>query len=144
MKLLKLGKISLDGTKGHANASKHHALSWGHAHKIEKQLRAEVRQLLQMAEEADAADLPDGMDLPDELARREDRLAALLKELGKVKALAADSGYFSSDNAELCEEKRITPYLANRRQQHHPSLRSRFSGTPPLPANGDAVETMKW
>ena len=40
LKLLKLGKISLDGTKVHANASKHHALSWGHANKIENQLRA--------------------------------------------------------------------------------------------------------
>jgi transposase len=262
MKLFKLGKISLDGTKVQANASKHHALSWGHANKIEKQLRAEVRQLLQMAEEADAADLPDGMDLPDELARREDRLAAIArakadikqhaaerdqqakaeyeqkmadrrkreaetgrktrgkephppkaegpqvkdqvnltdaesrimpisgggfeqafnaqagvdmktmlivtqhvtqatndkeqieptlarlaalpKELGKAKTLVADSGYFSSNNAKLCEEKRIAPYLANRRQQHHASLKSRFSGPPPLSADADAVETMKW
>ncbi|NTV52918.1 MAG: hypothetical protein HGA76_07910 [Candidatus Firestonebacteria bacterium] len=75
----------------HANASKHHALSWGHANKIEKQLRAEVRRLLQMAEAADAADIPDGMDLPDELARREDRLAAIARvqaeiELGLIKS----------------------------------------------------------
>ena len=37
MKCLKLGNIALDGTKVHANASKHKALSWGHANKIEAQ-----------------------------------------------------------------------------------------------------------
>jgi transposase len=262
LKLFKLGKISLDGTKVHANASKHHALSWGHANKIEKQLCAEVRRLLQMAEAADAADIPDGMDLPDELARREDRLAAIARakaeikqraterdqkaqeeygqkiadrrkreektgrkpgghepqapkpegpqakdqvnltdaesrimpvsgggfeqafnaqagvdmktmlivtqhvtqasndkeqiepalaqlaalpeELGKPKMLVADCGYFSQDNVELCASNRITPYIANRRQQHHPSLKSRFTEPPPLPPAADAVEKMKW
>jgi hypothetical protein len=72
------------------------------------------------------------------------QLATLPKELGKVKALVADSGYFSQNNAGLCEAKRIAPYLANRRQQHHPSLKSRISGPLPLPAKSDAVETMKW
>lgn len=50
MKLLKLGTISLDGTKGHANASRHSALSHGYIEKIEAQLRAEVRELLALAE----------------------------------------------------------------------------------------------
>ena len=45
MKLLKLGHIALDGTKIAANASKHRALSWGHAGKIEAQLRGEVQTL---------------------------------------------------------------------------------------------------
>ena len=49
MGLLKLGTISLDGTKIKANASKHKALSWDHANKLEKQLKAEVEQLMQMA-----------------------------------------------------------------------------------------------
>lgn len=40
MRLLKLGKISLDGTKIKANASKHHALSRDHACKLEQQLLA--------------------------------------------------------------------------------------------------------
>ena len=43
MKLLKLGTIALDGTKIHANASRHSALSYGHAQKIEAQLEAEVK-----------------------------------------------------------------------------------------------------
>ncbi len=43
MKCLKLGTIALDGTKVHANASKHKALSWAHANKIEAQLREEIQ-----------------------------------------------------------------------------------------------------
>ena len=46
MKCLKMGSIALDGTKVHANASKHKALSWAHANKIEAQLRQEVQLLL--------------------------------------------------------------------------------------------------
>ena len=67
MGLLKLGKVSLDGTKVHANASKHSALSGEHASKIEAQLKAEVEQLMHLAEEADGAQVPDGMSVPEEL-----------------------------------------------------------------------------
>jgi hypothetical protein len=77
MGLLKLGKVSLDGTKVKANASKHRALSWGHACKIEKQLQDEVEELMRLARDADAADIPEGMDIPEELTRRQDRLAAI-------------------------------------------------------------------
>ena len=75
MKLLKLGHIALDGTKIKANASKHTALSWAHANKIEAQLRQEVQTLLALAEKTDRASVPDGMDVPaeGEIARREDR-----------------------------------------------------------------------
>src|SRR5918994_1696209 len=77
MGLLKLGTVALDGTKIHANASRHSALSWAHAQKIEAQLRAEVAELMALAEAADQADVPDGMSVPEELARREDRLARI-------------------------------------------------------------------
>ena len=50
MKVLKLGKVSIDGTKVPANASKHKALSYGHACKLEERLEAEVAELLQKAE----------------------------------------------------------------------------------------------
>ena len=76
MGLLHLGHVSLDGTKIKANASKHKAMSWGYANKLEEQLRREVRELLKKAEQADAEDDLE-MDIPDELARREDRLAAI-------------------------------------------------------------------
>jgi transposase len=74
MGVLKMGTIGLDGTKIHANASRHSALSYEHAGKIEAQLKAEVADLMAKAEAADKADIPDGMSIPDELARREERL----------------------------------------------------------------------
>jgi transposase len=74
MGVLKMGTIALDGTKIHANASRHSALSYEHAGKIEAQLKAEVAELMAKAEAADAADIPDGISIPDELARREERL----------------------------------------------------------------------
>ena len=83
MGLLKLGTVALDGTKIHANASRHSALSYEHASKIEAQLKAEVAELLALAEAADTADLPDGMSVPEELARREDRLARLAAGQGQ-------------------------------------------------------------
>ena len=73
MGLLKMGTVALDGTKIHANASKHSALSYEHAGRIEVQLKAEVAELMAKAEAADKADLPDGLSIPDELARREER-----------------------------------------------------------------------
>lgn len=84
MKLVKLGQIALDGTKIKANASKHKALSYGHIEKLEAQLREEVQLLLQKAAEADQAALNDGVDLPGELARREDRLKALDEAKAKI------------------------------------------------------------
>jgi hypothetical protein len=74
MGMLKLGTVGLDGTKIHANASRHSAMSYEHAGKIEAQLKAEVAELLARAEAADQADVPDGMSIPDELARRAERL----------------------------------------------------------------------
>jgi predicted house-cleaning noncanonical NTP pyrophosphatase (MazG superfamily) len=72
-----LGKVSLDGTKIKANASKHHALSWEHAGKLEQQLQAEVKELLRLAEQADTEEVPAEMDIPAELCRRQDRLQAI-------------------------------------------------------------------
>ncbi len=84
MKLVKLGQISLDGTKIKANASKHKALSHGHIEKLEAQLREVVQALLRKASEADRADEQDGIDLPGELARREARLKALAEAKAKI------------------------------------------------------------
>jgi transposase len=90
MGLLKLGTVALDGTKIHANASRHSALSYGHAGKIEAQLKAEVADLMARAEAADQSDVPDGMSIPDELARREDRLAKLAEARAKIEARARE------------------------------------------------------
>jgi transposase len=88
--VLKLGTVALDGTKVHANASRHRALSYGHAERIEAQLKAEVAALMALAEAADQADLPDGMSVPQELARREDRLARIAEAKAKIEARAKE------------------------------------------------------
>lgn len=90
MKLLKLGTVCLDGTKIHANASRHSALSHGHIEKIEGQLQAEVQELLALAEQADQADIPDGVKLPEEIKRREDRLKVMAEAKAKIEARAQE------------------------------------------------------
>ena len=90
MGVLKLGTVALDGTKIHANASRHSALSYEHASKIEAQLKAEVADLLGKAEAADQADVPDGMQVPEELARREKRLAEIARAKAVIEARAKE------------------------------------------------------
>lgn len=90
MGVLKLGTVALDGTKIHANASRHSALSYEHAGKIEAQLQAEVSALMAKAEAADQADVPDGMSIPEELARREERLAAIARAKATIEARAKE------------------------------------------------------
>jgi transposase len=260
LKLLKVGNVSLDGSKVKANASRHRALSYGHANKIEAQLKAEVEQLLRLAEQADRRDVPDGMDVPGELARREtrltaireakatiearaqerfeaeqkiheakvaqreqrqkktgkrpggkppappvdgaretdqvsltdeqsrimkaagggfeqaynaqaltdvqtklivgafvtqqpsdvrqiepalERLAQLPETLGKPDHLLADTGYFSKDNVRCCEEARITPLIAMKRETHHRGLLDRFAPEPVLQEPADAVQRLR-
>lgn len=90
MGMLKLGKIAVDGSKIKANASRHSALSWGHLQKIEQQLRQEVRQLMALAECEDRKQVPDGMDVPQEIARRQERLAALDEAKRKLEERARE------------------------------------------------------
>src|SRR6516162_3274863 len=89
MGVLQLGTVALDGTKIHANASRHSALSYEHAGKLEAQLKAEVGTLLAKAEAADQADIPDGMSIPEELERREARLKTLAEARAKIEAREA-------------------------------------------------------
>src|SRR5499427_10709201 len=90
MGVLSLGTVALDGTKIHANASRHSALSYEHASKIEAQLLAEVAELMAKAEAADQADEPGGMSIPEELARREARLAAIARAKATIEARAKE------------------------------------------------------
>jgi hypothetical protein len=260
MKLLKLGTIALDGTKVHANASRHSALSYGHAQKIEAQLEAEVKELFARAEAADQQPVPKGLSIPKELARRDERLAAIRQakaqiearaaerdavaqadfearmkvreqksartgkkpggkppvppssgvrptdqinltdedsrimpatgkgfeqsynaqaavdtesmlvvatditqvandkqqldpmlealaglpdELGRVKRLLGDNGFFSAANVESCVAAKIEPLLAAGRDAHHPHWEDRFTEPPPLNEPASAVERMK-
>jgi transposase len=265
MGVLKLGTLGLDGTKMHANASRHSALSYEQAGRIEAQLKAEAASLMAKAEAADKADSPDGMSMPDgmsipeELALREKRLrkiaearakiearakerfereqaehaqklaaraqktkatgkkpggrppapptpgarpadqinltdeesrimpvagggfdqcynaqaavaagsllvvaidvvqapndkqqvepmlgrlGALPGALGKAEVLLADTGYFSADNVEACNNAGVEPIIAMSRQKHHPPLAERFEAGPPAPDDPTPVEKM--
>jgi len=86
--VLKLGTVSLDGTKIKANASKHKALSWQYANKLEAQLREEVATLMALAEAADNSELPEELDIPQEIKRRADRLAAIARAKAEIQARA--------------------------------------------------------
>jgi transposase len=71
LKLLKVGTISVDGTKIDANANKHRSVRYDRACALREQLRLEIAELMRKAEVADAADETDPQALPAELARRE-------------------------------------------------------------------------
>src|SRR5213594_4540107 len=80
---LKLGRVALDGSKVKANASKHKAMSYGRMEETEKRLREEVQELLKRAEAADEEEDKrygrerQGEELPEELQRRETRIARI-------------------------------------------------------------------
>jgi transposase len=124
MGMLKLGTVALDGTKIHANASRHSALSYSHAKKLEKQLKREVQQLLKLAEQADAADIPDGMSIPEELERREARLAAITEARQKIEERVREQ-----QQAEYQQK------LAARAEQERRTGR-KPGGRPPAPPSG--------
>ena len=93
MGLVKLGNLSTDGTKIGANASRHKAMSYGYMKKDIERLEAEIDQLLKQAEQVDAeqdAALGSrrGDELPDELKRREDRLAKIRQAKARLEAEA--------------------------------------------------------
>ena len=79
--VLRLGDVNLDGTKIHANASKHKALSWGYANRLEEQMREEVDELLKKAEAAGDQEPVAGMKVGDEVALRQARL----QQIGEAK-----------------------------------------------------------
>jgi transposase len=75
--VLKLGVISLDGSKIHADASKSHAVSYGRLLQLEEQLSKEVEELMALGEKADRQELPEGLQIEVEVSLRQERLANL-------------------------------------------------------------------
>lgn len=90
LKLLKFGQLTVaaDGTKVQANASKHSAVSYQRAGEMMAQLELEVQQLLAKAEQADATPLQDGLSIPAEITRRQERKAALAQARVEIEARA--------------------------------------------------------
>jgi len=91
MKVLKkVGGISVDGSKIAANASKHAAVSYDHATQMIAQLELEVRALTAKAEAADNTPLEDGLSVPEEIARRQERKAKLEEAKRVIEARFAE------------------------------------------------------
>jgi transposase len=90
MGVLKLGNISIDGTKIHADASKSKAVSYKRLLDLETHLRAEVQALFALAAQADQRAVPDGMSVATEIGLREERLARLAEAKAVLQARAEE------------------------------------------------------
>ena len=96
--LLKLGNISVDGSKIHADASKSHAVSYGRLLQLERRLRVEVEELMALGEKADQEDLPEGLDVEFEIALRQERLLNLAQAKAVLEARAQER--YEAEKAE--------------------------------------------
>jgi len=108
---IKLGRVSLDGTKLKANASKHKAMSYGRMKEKQQQLKEEVKQLLEQAETADEAEdrqygSQRGDELPEELQRRETRLAKIKEAKKVLEQRARDKATAEGKSAEKAQRAR--------------------------------------
>ena len=111
--VLKLGNISLDGSKIHADASKSKAVSYKRLIKLEKRLSAEVKELLALSEQADQSELPEELDIAEEIAFRQYRLANLA-EARAVLEMRAEERY-QAEKAEHEAKMREREEKARRR-----------------------------
>jgi len=112
LKLLRVGTVAIDGTKVLANASKHSAVSYERAGEMIQELNLEVAQLLTKAEAADSTPLQDGLSIPEEIARRQDRKARLeearriIEERAKERAQAETPEYQAKLEARKAKAER--------------------------------------
>lgn len=111
--VVKLGNISLDGSKIHADASKSKAVSYKRLVKLEKKLSAEVKELLVLSEQADQSELPEELDIAEEIGFRQYRLANLA-EARVVLEMRAEERY-QAEKAEYETKMREREEKARRR-----------------------------
>jgi transposase len=131
--VLKLGNLSLDGSKIHADASKSHAVSYKRLIELEVHLRAEVQELLTLGEQADQgeASLPDGLVITDEVALRQQRLVNLAQAKAVLEARAQER--YQAEHAEYEAKQRAYEEKARRKKR-----RGRKPKPPePGPRDGD-------
>jgi len=110
--MIKLGNLALDGSKFKANASRHKAMSYDYMTKEVSRLRSEIQELTRRAQQTDAAEdavhgARRGDELPEELRRREDRLAvieAAMKRLEAEKKEKAEAEQRRRDEAQAERE----------------------------------------
>ncbi len=154
--VLKIGNVSFDGTKVNANASKHKAISYGYAGKLEQTIKEEVKLLLEKAQEENEKDEDSGLKIPEEIARREDQIAkiqeakrvieavdAIPDEIGTPKNSCADTGYLSETNIDGMVEREIEPYIATGREHHHSYLEDKLNGAKVEIGNNKALSKIE-
>lgn len=121
---LKVGTVAMDGTKVRANASKHRAVSYKRAGEIEKKLRQEVKRLMALAEQADQTPVAEGIDIPKEIARREDRIKRLeeaRRAIRERRAKEAAESYTQEANEALEKvEEAVSKTLSGEKFQRPP------------------------
>jgi transposase len=122
---LKLGNISMDGSKVHANASKSKAVSYKRLLELEIHLQAEVDQLFRLADQADRHELPEGLNVADEIALRQERLARLAEAKQVLQARAQERQ--AAEQAEYEAKQREREAKAKRGGRKPPGR----SPTPP-------------
>jgi transposase len=124
----KLGNLSMDGSKVHANASKSKAVSYKRLLELEVHLRAEVDQLFTLAEQADHHELPEGLNVADEIALRQERLERLAEAKQVLQARALERQ--AAEQAEYAAKQREREAKAKRTGRKPP-------GRPPAPPSGE-------
>ena len=124
--VLKMGNLSLDGSKIHADASKSQAVSYKRLGELEVRLRQEVQELMTLAEEADQGDLvlPEGVVIQDEISLRQERLENLAKARAVLEARA--QARYEAEQAEYEAKVKQREEQARRKQR-------KSGGRPPKP-----------
>lgn len=128
---LQLGNISLDGSKFRAAASKSKAVSYKRLLTIEKRLQEQVAELFALAEAADGGVIPEGMNIDDEIDRREQRLAQLAEAKAVLEARA--QARYEAEQAEYEEKMRRRKAKAVKKGKKPPGR----SPKPPTPGPRD-------
>ena len=125
--ILKLGNISLDGSKIHADASKSHAVSYRRLRELEAQLRIEVEELMALGGKTDQSELPEGLDIEAEITFRDGRLVNLAEAKRVLEARAQER--YEAEKAEY-ETKVHAREEKARKKGHKPGGRAPKPPTP--------------
>ena len=132
MGMSRFGEVSLDGTKLHANASRHSAMSYAYAEKLEAKLKEEVDELLRLADEANRDAKPAGLDLPKELSLREERLKAIAEAKARIEARAQERF--------ACEQAAYEEKMAARKAKEKATGKKIGGRKPAAPTLGPRVD----
>src|SRR5271157_730167 len=133
--VLHLGNLSMDGSKIHADASKSKAVSYKRLVEIQHQLRREVQELIELGEQADQQEvpIPSGLDIPNELAIREERMAKLARAKTVLEERAKER--FDAEQTEY--QAKLQEREAKGRKRHQKPRGPKPQPPEPGPHDGD-------